>query len=734
LLAVLLRALPAAAQAPPPSGGWLDSALDPDLRATLAVQAMTQEEKFTLIDGYFGTPRHALNYTPPTAARAASAGFVPGIERLGIPPQWQTDAGIGVASQRDAGSVYERTALPSGLATAASWDPDLAFRGGAMIGAEARASGFNVMLAGGVNLVREPRNGRNFEYAGEDPLLAGTIVGAEVRGIQSNQIIATVKHYALSDQETGRQVLNVEMSDAAARESDLLAFQIAIEQGQPGAVMCAYNRVHGIYACENYWLLTQVLKREWGFPGYVMSDWGAVHSGGPAANAGLDQESAGHPFDRLPYFDGILRAATRTGEVSGARLDDMVHRILRSLFASGALEHPVAPAAIDFTAHAEVTLADAQGSIVLLRNRSDLLPLSNRVDHIAVIGAHADVGVLSGGGSSQVYPVGGAARGVEQFGPDEFPRPMLFDPSSPLAAIAARLPPGSVRYASGDDSQAAAQLAAASDVVVLFATQWTYESQDTSLTLPNAQDALIETLAAANRHLIVVLETGGPVLMPWLPRVGAVLEAWYPGSRGGEAIARVLFGEVDAAGRLPVTFPRAESQLPRPQLAGLLLWREQPFDLHYEEGAAVGYKWFDAKALEPLFPFGFGLSYGRVAYSGLVATVHDTALEVAFDVRNTSQRVVSDTPQIYVGFPPGAAEAPKRLAGWQKVALEPGASQHVRLLIDPRLLARWQTSRGWVIAPGRYTVLLGESSRTIRAQVPFSVPQERALSAAPDQQ
>src|ERR1700722_16378763 len=229
---------------------------------------------------------------PPAESRPASAGYVPGIKRLAIPPQWETDAGLGVATQRGTSTVRERTSLPSGLATAATWDPELAFQGGAMIGSEARASGFNVLLAGGVNLVRDPRNGRNFEYAGEDPLLAGTIVGAEIRGIESNHIISTLKHYALNDQETGRMVLSAQIDEAAARESDLLAFEIAIEQGQPGAIMCAYNRVNGVYACENAWLLSQVLKGDWHYPGYVMSDWGAVHSTSAAAIAGLDQESA----------------------------------------------------------------------------------------------------------------------------------------------------------------------------------------------------------------------------------------------------------------------------------------------------------------------------------------------------------------------------------------------------------------------------------------------------------
>jgi beta-glucosidase len=721
LLAMMLIGALARAADAPAAQAWLDSSLNADARAELALRAMTLAEKLTLVQGYYAAPRRSHQYAPPAESRPASAGYVPGIKRLAIPPQWETDAGLGVATQRSITTVRERTSLPSGLATAATWDPEIAFQGGAMIGAEARASGFNVMLAGGVNLVRDPRNGRNFEYGGEDPLLAGTIVGAQVRGIQSNHIISTVKHYALNDQETGRMVLNAQIDEAAARESDLLAFEIAIEQGQPGAIMCAYNRVNGVYACENPWLLSQVLKADWHYAGYVMSDWGAVHSTSAAANAGLDQESAAGAFDTVPFFAAPLVDAVSSGQVSAAKLDDMARRIVRSLFANGLVDYPITEAPIDFAADARVTQADAEDGIVLLQNRGALLPLSSRLARIAVIGAHADVGVLSGGGSSDVTPIGG--NPVKRLGPQDFPGPVVYDPSSPLTAIQKRLPRSSVRYAAGDDPAEAARLAAQSDVVILFAQQWTAEAQDAALSLGDAQNALIGAVARANRHLVVVLENGGPVLMPWLERVGAVLEAWYPGSSGGEAIARVLFGEVDAAGRLPVTFPRSEAQLPHPQLDGVGL-REQSFPVHYEEGAAVGYKWFDQQALEPLFAFGFGLSYGNVAYSGLRATLRDKDLEVQFDVRNRSARFVKDTPQIYIAPPAGQAEAPKRLAGWQKVALAPGATTHVHLKIDPRLLASWRNQCGWVMAPGRYEVLLAQSSRSIRARAHISVAPE----------
>jgi beta-glucosidase len=334
-------AAPLSARQTTPAQAWRNSALSPDARATALVRAMTAQEKRQLVFGYFASDFPPKKFKTPQGARPGSAGYVPPIPRLGIPAQWQTDAGIGVATQGAAPEKRLRTALPSGLATAATWDPAIAFAGGQMIGAEARASGFNVMLAGGVNLMREPRNGRNFEYGGEDPLLAGVMVGRQIAGIQSNHIISTVKHYAINDQETARNTGNSVIDPVAARTSDLLAFQFAIEAGDPGSVMCSYNHVNGTYACENKWLLTDVLRKDWNWPGYVMSDWGATHSTAAAANAGLEQQS-GWPFDVAPFFEKPLAEAVANGSVPAARLDEMAHRILRSMFAHGLFEHPVA--------------------------------------------------------------------------------------------------------------------------------------------------------------------------------------------------------------------------------------------------------------------------------------------------------------------------------------------------------------------------------------------------------
>jgi beta-glucosidase len=575
-----------------------------------------------------------------------------------------------------------------------------------MIGVEARAYGFNVMLAGGVNLMREPRNGRNFEYAGEDPLLAGKIVGAQIKGIQSNHIVSTLKHFALNDQETGRTTLNVKIDDKSARMSDLLALQIAREEGNPGAVMCSYNRVNGVYGCENSYLLNDVLKADWGFKGWVMSDWGATHSTA-AANAGLDQQS-GIPFDVSDYFGGPLKEAVLNGWVPQARLDDMARRILYAMFEHGVVDHPVeaAPDKIDFTANAAVSLKDAQEGMVLLKNSAGALPLSKSVRRVAVIGGYADKGVLAGGGSSLVYPAGGNA--VPGLAPLTWPGPVMVYPSSPLKAIQKRLPTAAVAFNDGSDPVAAGNLARESDVVILFATQWMGEGMDApNLALPGKQNEVIEAVAAANAKTIVVLETGGPVTMPWLSKVPAVLEAWYPGSSGGEAIASVLFGEVNPSGHLPATFPASESQLPRPVLDGYPEVAEQRFDVDYHEGAAVGYKWFDLKGYQPLFPFGHGLSYTEFALSDLAAGLKDDRLHASFTVKNVGKSTGKEVAQVYVSPLDAKWEAPKRLAGFQKVEVTPGAAVRTSVAIDPRLLAVYDSAtKTWRVAAGEYKVIV----------------------------
>jgi beta-glucosidase len=719
LLAATLMITPhAGATAPQPDAPqpWLDPALRPETRAGTALAAMTLDEKIRLVHGHVAFP---FRDRPKPDGAIGSAGYVPGIPRLGIPALQETDAGLGVANPANVRPGDEATPLPSGLAMAATFDAALAERAGAMIGAEARTRGFNVLLGPGVNLTREPRNGRNFEYAGEDPLLAGVIAGAEIRGIQSNRIIATLKHYALNAQETKRYELSANVAPGAARESDLLAFEIAIAQGRPHAVMCAYNRVNGDYSCENDFLLNGVLKRDWAWPGFVMSDWGAVHSTEKAALAGLDQQS-GEEMDSQVFFGQPLKDAVEAGRVPRDRLDDMVHRILRSVFASGIVDDPPQPGPYPPRAgggegdetHAKTAQAVAEQSLVLLRNRDAVLPLGRGLQRIVIIGSHADKGVLSGGGSSQVIPVGGIA--VPGLGPRDFPGPLVYDPSSPMRAIEREAGGAHVAYDEGDDIPRAADIANRADAVVIFAHQWTAEMFDVpGLSLPDDQDRLIEAVAAANPNTVVVLETGGPVRMPWLARTAAVIEAWYPGARGGEAIARALFGEVDPAGRLPMTFPVDEMQLPRANMTTESGDREagsQPIEVDYFEGAQTGYKWFDRNGRKPLFPFGFGLSYAAFDYANLAARPSEAGVTVSVDVKNTGHRPGTAVPQFYARRP-DHADFPIRLVGWSKVALEPGETRRVTLTADQRLLARFDATAGdWEIAPGRYTVEAGPNA------------------------
>ncbi len=711
-------------------------AQDARARADRIVASMTLDEKIALVHGLF----------PPMAAGKSpnplipSAGHIDGIPRLGVPLVRESDASLGVANQVEQRKGDVATALPSSLATAASFDPAIARAGGAMIGSEARAKRFNVLLAGGVNLTRDPWNGRNFEYLGEDPLLSGILAGEHIAGVQSNRIVSTVKHFALNAQETGRMVVDARIGEAAMRMSDLLAFQIAIERGRPGSVMCAYNKVNGDWACENDHLLNNVLKRDWGYRGWVMSDWGAVHSTARAANAGLDQQS-GQELDKAMFFDGPLKTAVEKGNVSKARLDDMVARYLTGLIETGAYDTPVPASAVTppYARNADVAQRTAEAGIVLLKNDGDLLPVARTAKRIVVIGGNADVGVLSGGGSSQVRSVGGAPveTPLAYGGSASFAR-ITYHASSPLLALRKALPNAQVTWVDGRNFNATIDAAKAADLAIVFATQWTTEADDVpDLRLPDHQDALIAAIAEAQPKTVAVMETGGPVLMPWIAKVPAVLQAWYPGQRGGEAIANILTGKVNPSGRLPITFPADASQPPRPRPVGLdrlsgleaaaaanpaagSSYTLESFPVDYVEGADVGYRWYDKKKLTPLFRFGHGLSYTRFAYRNPVVTGGKT-LTVSFEVVNTGARAGADVPQMYVSRE--GSDAPMRLAAFTRVELKPGETRRVTLSAEPRIVADYDVKLpGWRISPGRYRVAVARDAgdRTMVASATLS--------------
>ena len=364
-------------QAPAPTGPWMNASLSPDQRADLVLKELTLDEKVALLHGV-GMPTDEA-VTPENAASNRGVGYVVGVPRLGIPGIDMSDAAYGVRSS-GANGRYS-TALPANVAAAASWDPEAAFAYGALIGRELRAQGYNMSLGGGADITREPRNGRTFEYLGEDPVLAGTLVAKLIQGTQSEHVIGDLKHYAFNDQESGRNSVNAIIGDRAARESDLLAFEIGVEQGHPAAVMCSYNRLNGDFACENNYLLNQVLKKDWNFPGFVLSDWGGTHSTEKASAAGLDNEEPDHVF-----YGDLYKAAVEAGKIPVAELDEHVHRILHAMFAAGVIDHPRQRGVIDPFAGLEVARKIEEGSIVLLKNEHNLLPLNRATKTIAVIG------------------------------------------------------------------------------------------------------------------------------------------------------------------------------------------------------------------------------------------------------------------------------------------------------------------------------------------------------------
>ncbi|MFT4254786.1 MAG: glycoside hydrolase family 3 protein, partial [Caulobacter sp.] len=490
-----------AAQAQAPAQPWMNAKLSPDERAALLEKELTLDERIGLVHGPMSMPIFGIK--KPEGA-IGSAGYIPGIPRLGVPALQESDASLGVTNPLGVRPGDGATALASGLSLAATFNPKLAYDGGAVVGREARAKGFNVQLAGGVNLARDPRNGRNFEYLGEDPWLAANLAAAQIKGIQDQGIVSTIKHFSLNGQETSRHFANSVIDEAAHRESDLLAFQIAIEKGQPGSVMCAYNLVNGDYSCGNPHLLNDVLKGDWGYKGWVMSDWGAVHATDYIVK-GLDQQS-GEQLDAKIWFGEPLKAAVEKGEIPAARLSDASRRILRSMFAAGLFDKPVTPGgAIDYDANAEIARAAATEGVVLLKNREGLLPLAASAKTIAVIGGHADAGVLSGGGSSQVVPPGGAKRVVPLGGEGMMGafRSQYFNGSSPLAAIRKAAPDAKVTFDDGRYIASAVAAAKAADIVVVFGNQWMGEGEDAyDLALPNGQDDLIAAVVAANPNAV----------------------------------------------------------------------------------------------------------------------------------------------------------------------------------------------------------------------------------------
>ncbi|WP_037558434.1 beta-glucosidase family protein [Spirillospora albida] len=681
--------VPAGAAAAPSRCGdpvqrpWCRTDLTPDRRTTLLLARMTEDEKIGLLssDDPLGGPLGGFMET-------AHADTNAGVPRLGVPPLYMTDGPAGVRQGR-------ATALPAPIALAAGFDPALARRYGGTVGWEARHRGNDLVFGPTVDVLRTPRNGRTFEGFGEDPHLSAGLGASWIRGAQEQGVMASVKHLAVYAQETDRLSLSMRVDARTLREIYLVPFEAAVTQGRTATVMCGFGRLNGRWACEDGSVLNRILRGEWGFTGFVPSDHTAVHDAVAAANGGLDMEL---PIG-MKYNAFLLKRAVRDGTVAQATVDGHVRNILRTMFAFGVFDRPAYAndlTGIDRSASEATARQVAEGGMTLLRNEGGILPLAAPAS-IAVIGRAAEQ-AQSGFGSANVVP---------------------FTAVSARDALARRAGAGTrITYRDGGNADDAVAAARGAEVAIVFATDAQGEFFDKSCLTLNCgdplrgdQDGLISRVAAANPNTVVVLQTGGPVLTPWAGRVKGIVEAWYPGQQGGDALARVLYGDADPGGRLPVTFPAAEGDAPAAgnpaQYPGVNKTTT------FSEGVLVGYRHYDRKGLTPAFPFGHGLSYTTFGYGGL--KVSSTAVQVT--VTNTGARTGTAVPQLYLGLPSpraGVVQPPRQLKGYAKVTLAPGQSTRVTFPLTSRSFAYWDTaSDAWRVAPGCHRVMVGTSSRRI---------------------
>ncbi len=652
-----------------------------DARARKLVHEMTLDEKVEELHGI----RDASHYR-----------YVPGIPRLGIPGLRVANGPAGVGPAGDHPQL-SATALPAPISLAASWDVKAASLYGEIIGKEARDLAYGLLEGPDVNIMRVPQNGRTFEAYGEDPYLTSEIAVQVIEGIQSQHVIANVKHYDANNQESDRFRVNEIVGERALHEIYLPAFKAAVTQARVGSLMCAYPRVNGVYNCENDLLLKHILKTRWRFNGFVTSDFGATHSTVASALAGLDLE-----MPTGVYFGDRLKAAVQSGRVPISVIDDKLVRRFRTMMELGVFDHPPERAPIPAKQDGAIALRLAEDGMVLLKNRGGLLPLNPAQLHsIAVIGPYAEAAMTGGGGSSRVIPLYTV---------------------SPMQGITERAGPYvTVSFADGAEISLAAAMARAADVALVMVGDHETEGRDHSLSLSGNQDQLIEAVAAANPRTVVVLKTGSAVLMPWIDRVPAILEAWYPGEEDGNAVAAVLFGDVDPSGRLPLTFPKSLADLPASTPA-----QYPGIDdvAHYSEGIFIGYRHYDARNIEPLFPFGYGLSYTKFTFTHLTITPNSASasapgVTVDVNVTNSGERPGSEVVELYVGIPsrPGVPEPPKQLERFEKLQLGPGQTGHAHFVLGARAFAYWNThTHGWTVAPDVYPIMVGASSSDIRLQ------------------
>ena len=662
---------------------------DADARARQIVSQMTLQEKIAELHGV-GDRVHRR--------------YVPPITRLGIPALVVANGPCGVGPG-DEPQQLPATALPAPISLAASWDPSLAKSYGGVIGKEALDLHDTLLEGPDVNIARVPQNGRTFEAFGEDPYLVGRMSVNEIEGIQSQGEIANVKHYAANNQETDRLRINEIVDERALREIYLPAFEASIVEGHSASIMSAYPRVNGHFCSENDELLNEILKKEWNFQGFVTSDFGAVHSTVPSAMAGLDLE-----MPNGKYFGSALETEIESNQVPMSVVDDKLIRRFRTMIEYGFFDHPQTMKPIPAKADGAESCRIAEQGMVLLKNVGNELPLdAAKLHSIAVIGPYTAKAMTGGGGSSHVIPFYTIepVAGIQQYAGDKV----------------------KVSFTSDTDLSNAVALAKSADVAIVMVGDHESEGRDHALTLDGNQDELVEAVAAANPHTVVVLKTGSAILMPWVDKVPAILEAWYPGEEDGNAVAAILFGKVNPSGKLPITFPKQLSDLPAntkeqyPGVNGVV---------NYSEGIFVGYRHFDAQNIQPLFPFGYGLSYTTFGYKNLSVVPNKISLKnnstpavtVVLDVTNTGKKAGAEVVELYIGLPstPEIPQPPKQLKGFAKVLLKPGQTRHVRLQLDARALSYWNTANhDWDILPGTYHVMAGLSSRDLPLQSSFNV-------------
>ncbi|HXC35186.1 MAG TPA: glycoside hydrolase family 3 C-terminal domain-containing protein [Candidatus Acidoferrales bacterium] len=655
---------------------------DFDARARQIVNQMTLQEKITELHGIHD---------------AVHQRYVPPILRLGIPGFRIANGPAGVGPG-DEHHQLPATALPAPILLASTWDPDLARDYGVVIGKEAKALDDDLLEGPDINIARVPQNGRTFEAFGEDPYLVGRMAVAEIQGIQSQGEIANVKHYAANNQETERFTINEIVGERALREIYLPAFEASVKEGDVASVMSAYPKVNGQYCCQNDILENKILKKQWGFQGFITSDFGAVHSTAPSAMAGLDLEM---PTGK--YFGDALAAAVQSGKVPLSVIDDKLVRRFRTMMQFGLFDQPAGMKQIPEYEDGQKSLKIAEEGIVLLKNDHETLPLdANKIYNIALIGPYAVEAMTGGQGSSHVRPLYSVSpeQGIEK-----------------RVGSMAR-----VRVAAGSDIPKAVSLAASADLVILMVGDSETEGKDHPITLRGNQDELVEAVVAANPHTVVVLKSGSAVLMPWVDKVPAILEAWYPGEEDGNAVAAVLFGDVNPSGKLPMTFPKELADLPAnttqqyPGMNG---------EVDYSEGIFVGYRHYDQEHIQPLFPFGYGLSYTTFGFSNLTITpgsVKNTdpfKVSVDFDVTNTGKRAGEEVAQLYVGLPATTRmpQPPEQLKRFAKILLQPGETRHVHFELDKQAMSCWnERHHKWAVLAGPYHIMVGPSSRHLPLQ------------------